>query len=233
MSTTQGTFTVRWGKLSLALLGLLALVAVPVTLVLALLTSVSLWAPLLSLCVVALAFAGLRASAVQDRRRKAWQEAAVAVPAALVESAAKDAADRATAEAAAAERAAQLEAEQAKARQEELLAAARERNDAPFDLSASDAQDEVVGNDETPAEQDAPAAPEEDTTWEPRTLPAPSYVGAQPVQRAAAAPLPREESKRAEVITSIRQAEAQRLEEERAQAAERLNLDAVLQRRRA
>lgn len=228
MTQPQGTFTVRWGKLSLAALGALATLAAPITLVVALVGPLSLWVPLIALVLAALCVAGLRASAVRDRRRKAWDEAAVSVPAALIESAAQDAAAREARETAERELAAARLADERAAELERRLA---ERQDAPFDMLAEEPEDEVVGEDEpVVAAPVAEAAPQQ---WTPRELPAPSYVGATPAQRPAPAPLPREEAKRAEVITSIRQAEAQRLEAERTQRAERLDLDAVLQRRRA
>mgnify|MGYP005983285745 CR=1 FL=1 len=229
MTQPQGTFTVRWGKLSLAALGALATLAAPITLVVALVGPLSLWVPLIALAVAGLSVAGLRASAVRDRRRKAWEQAAVSVPAALIESAAQDAAAREARERAERELA---EARLAEERAAELERRLAERQDAPFDMLAEEPADEAVGEDEPAVLAPAVAAAASEQ-WTPRELPAPSYVGATPAQRPAAAPLPREESKRAEVITSIRQAEAQRLEAERSQRAERLDLDAVLQRRRA
>ena len=231
MSTQPGTFTVRWGKLSLALAGVAAVVALPVLVVLWLIGSLSGLAPLLSLALIAVSLAGLRASAVQARRRRAWQRASETVPAALIESAreAKENSEELVAEQ-------QAEpAKELKAAEDEVLVVA----DAPFDFMATTVEEESVEDAEsavadvvveTVAAPAAEAAPVE-RSWSPRELPAPKYADAQPVQRQAPEPLEStEDSSKASTIKSIRAAEAQRVAEER---AERLDLDAVLQRRRA
>jgi len=268
MSTPSGTFTVRWGRLSLVLLGVLSLVAIPVTVAVAAFTSLSWWTPALCLALVVLCVVGLRGAAVRDRRRRAWKLAAQSVPAALVESAARDAAERdaarSVAEADASETA--LDAAEVAASAEASAVDQKEREakpvveDVPFDMLADAPADETVDprpeatiqaqvaadaatvqdtdaenvdaeDGIEPAAGDAagPAAPVS-STWEPRELPAPSYVGATPATRPTPEAMPEPAQEPTPTISSIRKAEAQRVAAER---AERLNLDAVLQRRRA
>ncbi|RKW71524.1 hypothetical protein [Galactobacter caseinivorans] len=270
MSSQTDTFKIRWGKLALALIGVLAVLATPVTFVVALVSPLSLWTPLLCLALVVISFAGLRASAVKDRQAKAWQRAAATVPqrvAAQPEAAqAKDtkvaqpadknasdqkvAAQKTGAQKTAAQVAAAKQAAEKQAAAEKAAAAAKDR---PFDMQAQDKapaevaapqQDvTVTATQAEPAAQATPASsgtavaqtapvqtPTPDTSWAPRELPVPGYVGAARAERSAPAPLEQAAEKRATEVTSIRQAEADRVAEER---AERLNLDAVLQRRRA
>lgn len=79
MASQQQAFRIRWGKSALAFVGVLALIAVPVTLVIGLVTSMSLLVPVACLAVVLVSFVGLRTTAVRDRRRKAWARAAAGV----------------------------------------------------------------------------------------------------------------------------------------------------------
>lgn len=256
MSSQTDTFRIRWGKLALALIGVLALLATPVTFVVALVSPLSLWTPFLCLALVLLSFAGLRASAVNDRRVKAWQRAEATVPQREAEQPAAESAKNQTA---LPDAAASAEADQAAVAQASVQAAAEAEKqkrvaaaaqDKPFDMLAQDhAPAEVVAPTQdvttdanqaasgtvaaqaTTAASTAPVqTPAPDTSWEPREVPAPSYVGAVRAERSAPAPLEQAEEKRAKEVTSIRQAELDRVAEER---AERLNLDAVLQRRRA
>jgi|GEM_PF-2072847 len=289
MPTQPGAFRIKWGKLSIALIGMLALVAVPVTLVLAIVTSLSLLAPLVCAVLVVLCLASLRAGAVVSRRRSAWERAASVVPAdASEEHTAEHGAEQAgqaehatQAEQTAKELAASQQAPQGQPSAEKAGKAA-EREEAPFDIVADGrertrreraaARAAVAGEaaasrtataDRTDAEQarneqagttprTAPAAKGEKAAqgeattsgtanaitpaarkgekWAPRELPTPTYLAAEPAERALPAPLEQDEEKTATEVTSIRQAEAQRLAAERTQ---RLDLDAVLQRRRA
>lgn len=63
--------------------------------------------------------------------------------------------------------------------------------------------------------------------WQPREVPAPTYLSAPKAERPLPTPFEAEQPLKATSVESIRQAEQARL------AAERLDLDAVLQRRRA
>lgn len=261
MSSQTDTFKIRWGKLALALIGVLAVIATPVTFIAALVSPMSLVTPLLFLMLVVLSFAGLRASAVQDRRAKAWQRAAATVP--QREATQPQAADAHTGTVASVADAARpaegvaparaqgaADAQAAKGQSAKQESATAARKDSPFDLMAQDeapAEEAASPRDVTaparPAAQVPDASsgavvaaaapmqtPKPETSWSPREIPTPGYVAAARAERAAPAPLEPAEEKRAKEVTSIRQAEADRVSQER---AERLNLDAVLQRRRA
>lgn len=272
MSMQTDTFRIRWGKVALALVGVLALIAIPVTLVVALLTPLSWWTPLVCAVLVAVSLAGLRASAVRDRRVKAWERAQAAVPvrerervAAVSAGSAAEAKDTADADQTSGQASKSGPREgAAEARAQETAQATQQPavEDRPFDLLAldeapaetvADRRDVTVVEPASPSEDAAePATAAEpiteaaaqraasgaqpqgtaprDGAWQPRELPAPSYVGAPRAERPAPAPLEKGEEKKAKDVTSIRQAEVERQAEER---AERLNLDAVLKRRRA
>lgn len=261
MPTQPGAFRIKWGKLTIALIGVLALVAVPVTFVLAMVTSLSLLSPLVCLVLTLVCFAALRAGSVLSRRKAAWERAGAALPVQEEQQTQEETVEEA-AESQQATRAQQAEASaeaaQEKAAAASLAAAERERvEDVPFDVlapasteSATTAAQErstatgegtevddksaAVADDVAPvadaAKPEAPAAPKRPTTWEPREVPAPTYLAAEKAERTLPAPQPQGSDKHATEVTSIRRAEAERLAAER---AERLDLDAVLQRRRA
>ncbi|MGO3152489.1 MAG: hypothetical protein ACTIJJ_07705 [Galactobacter sp.] len=307
MATQDQAFKIRWGKLSLALLGALALVAVPVTFVVACFTTLSFLVPLGCALVVIASFVGLRTSAIRDRKRRAWARAESAVP--EEEFAEKSRQDPEAqsgqdgAEQAPTERASEAEGSEDTAAEsvEETVSEPQVKVtaevkvteeafdfeapvsdvDSPLkaalgvDVAAERAKDESVEGEavEPGAETDVVAQdgaegsshePQDTTdqasvknsesTWSPRGVPTPTYVNAEPVERALPEAQPAAEEKKATSVTSIRQAERDRAELERtgtdardiepsaqdiddeivdAETAKRLDLDAVLQRRRA
>ncbi|GER21762.1 hypothetical protein NCCP1664_02590 [Zafaria cholistanensis] len=212
---------IRTGRLAVALAGLAAVVVLVVCAPLALMGAVGAGVPGMALAVLVASFAGLRSFAVRDRRRKALarMEAVFAAamstpdPPAPVRRTQSEVFD--VAPAAEPEPAPTLE---------ELRAAARR----------------------VAAAAEAPAA----TTWDPVEVPLPTYVGAAKAGRPEPAPLPEAAEKKPSGVTSILQdtrAAARAAQPIAGNVAElpgsrpgaaspatgRINLDAVLQRRRA
>jgi hypothetical protein len=125
---------------------------------------------------------------------------------------------------------------------------------APAPLTAAELREQALKVAAEAGDTVAPARPS-GTPWQPVDVPKPTYVAAAKANRPAPAPLPAPEVKKPQLKTSIKQTVAQRTEEAAAQrsaeaqhteeaaaaaeasgqasAANRLNLDDVLQRRRA
>lgn len=212
---------IRTGRLAVALTGLAAIVVLVVCAPLALFGAVGAGVPGVALVVLAASFAGLRSFAVRDRRRKALARMEAVFAEAMSTPDPPAPARRTQSEVFDVEPA----AEPAPAPTlEELRAAARR----------------------VAASVEAPAA----KTWEPVGVPLPTYVGAAKAERPEPAPLPADEEKKPSGVTSILQdtraaARAAQpaldnvteLPGARSDAASpatgRINLDAVLQRRRA
>jgi hypothetical protein len=290
MATQQPAFRIRWGKLSLALVGVLALLAVPVTFVVACFTSLSFFTPLICLALFALSFVALRTSAIRERRRRAWERATFAVPDEQVAAKESESVDDELAKVDAAEAAKSSGAESASVAEsvpedsktqpvaqesvvEEAFDIEAPARSAASAASAAAAEDETsesmaqvdAGQTEagqTDANHDAAQATSQrdertavgqeaglktkQETWSPREVPAPTYTTAQPVERELPESLVVPEDKKPTEVTSIRKAERDRADQERTAGAEdvvrdakaqiaksKLDLDAVLQRRRA
>ncbi|MDN5811645.1 MAG: hypothetical protein L0H40_01245 [Micrococcaceae bacterium] len=224
--TTAG-FRIRYGRLSIALAGVLAALALVVGGLLAPFGILSGLVPLIGAIVLVGSFIGLRVLAVRDRRRKVL---------ARMDAIFHEAMDT-------------RPAEPVVRHQATEVFDAREQENAQ--ASAPAAQGTVRHH----APLAAPTAP---ATWEPVAVPKPTYVGAAKAERPAPEPLPAGEEKKPQKATSIlaqtRLAEQEAQLAERAERAERgeelpavaeaprrrpaapaggMNLDAVLQRRRA
>lgn len=302
MATQDQGFKIRWGKVSLALLGALALLAVPVTFVLACFTTLSFLVPLGCAVLVAASFVGLRTAAIRDRKRKAWARAESAVPEAEFAEKARQEPEDGSDQIIAAEVPENVaDASRSAAAAESVSAYVAEPEaeiteeafdfEAPFtevetpskpgvtsELDDANGEAEVGAAEVDGSAQGRQAAVEQaeesttaaqmssNSTWSPRDIPTPTYVGAEPVERDLPSAEPAAEEKKATSVTSIRKAERDRAEQERsgsevrdiepsaqadlsvqahvsaggaddefvnAESAKRLDLDAVLQRRRA
>lgn len=223
-ASQQAPFRIRYDRLGVALAGAVAVVVLVSGAVLAAFGAVSGLVPLVAAIVLAASFIGLRALAVRDRRRKVL---------ARMEAVFHEAMHTAPAE-----------------------PVLRRRATTVFD-----ARDEAApaaglapahpGRTAQPAPAPAPR------TWAPVAVPKPTYVGAAKAERPAPEPLPAPEEKKPQKVTSILQ--ETRLAEQGAVLAEQddrsdgaapapripqaaprqapqtggINLDAVLQRRRA
>ncbi|MGG5752339.1 hypothetical protein ACQ3I4_06895 [Zafaria sp. Z1313] len=204
----------RYDRLAVAGAGAVSLLAFPVTGILALAGVVSGVLPLAALALAVASFVALRALAVRSRRRRslarmeaAFAEAMSAVPA------------------------------PAPRRETEL-----------FDAQPARPAESVPTLTELRAEARRVAAGTASATWDPVEVPRPAYVSAAKAERPAPAPLPVPEQKKPQHVTSILADTRVKVAESAEQAAgrtavatvaparpqqPRINLDAVLQRRRA
>ncbi|NKX53707.1 hypothetical protein [Arthrobacter mobilis] len=222
-------FRIRWGRTVLALVGTMAAAAFVTGTLLALFGALPAGVPLVALLVVAIVVATLRGLAVRDRRLRARARAERALaepvePEAEPERPARPRetvlfnADAAAGGESAAERPAALSAEQLRAEALKVAAEADRRA--------------------------AVSGPGTGSAWQPVELPKPTYVDAAKAERPAPEPLPAPEVKKPTAKTYLKQDPALKpaaaaAETPAAQAAParpqtaKLNLDAVLQRRRA
>lgn len=263
---SQGRLKIRWGRLSVAAIGALALLGAPVFLVLAVLTPMSWWWPLASVLIAFGTLVTLRTWAVQERRQEAWKRAAEEVAAQHEQEeaetdeeseAATDASDAAAeTEASDALNDAQESAETETSEQNtEQDVAEAEADHAPFDVdggvdngaepAATDAETTAEAEAESGATTEVEAAEEPSgsdeakrvaeatkagKSWVPNKVPAPAYASKAEARREKAEPFQAEE-KKPEEVTSIRKSERARAERERQQNA--LDLDDIMNRRRA
>ncbi|WP_417216116.1 hypothetical protein [Arthrobacter sp.] len=220
----QAPFRIRYDRLGVAAAGALAAVVLVAGAILAPFGVVSGLVPLLAAIVLVASFIGLRALAVRDRRRKVL---------ARMEAVFHEAMHTAPAE-----------------------PVLRRRTTTVFD--ARDTGTPAAEQPGTTHERtSAPAAAPAPRTWEPVAVPKPTYVGAAKAERPAPEPLPAPEAKKPQKVTSIlaetrlaEQGAALADQAERGEAAGQprrlpetarrqapqtggINLDAVLQRRRA
>ena len=225
----QAPFRIRYGRLGVALAGVLAVVVLVVGGVLAPFGVISALVPLAAAVVLAGSFVGLRALAVRDRRRKVLARMDAVFHEAMHSRTPGEAVVRRTAT---------------------TVFDAREQ-----------AAPESTGREAAPTHAPARTAPvpaPAPRTWDPVAVPKPTYVGAVKAERPAPEPLPAAEEKKPQKVTSILQ--ETRIAEQSAQLADReataghapgatriteapvrrpapatggINLDAVLQRRRA
>ncbi|GHD04137.1 hypothetical protein [Zhihengliuella salsuginis] len=225
---TQGRLRVRYGRLGLALVGVAALGAFVVTVLLAPFGVVSgLW-PLAAAAVFAGSFVSLRSLAVRDRRRRVLERInrtysdAMAAVAGIVaaEEPVHGSSDVFDAQPGSGETERQLTVQELRA--EARRVAARENAQRPVATTG---------------------ALEQSRTWEPVAVPRPTYVDADKATRPEPAPLQRPEEKKPVNVKSIladTRAKSSAAAEpvaaapgiQHAQAAGRINLDDVLQRRR-
>lgn len=257
-TSRKPAFTPRWGRLAVALAGLFCLVGSLVTLVLGALGVVSLLLPPVCLGGAAVSVAVLRLLAVRARRDRVNRAFADAM--APVRDVAADDAPRTAqpepAPAAPARPTVLFDAEETPVRP---LTAMEQRTAAlagAHGSSAVDVRDAGPVEDAAPVE-DGRTAPADPTTsaaqpapvsaaWAPVEVPRPTYVGAAKAERQAPAPLDLPEAPKAVSNTPIKASEAAaRVAADSADgtitgpmhdvapATGRINLDDVLQRRRA
>ena len=245
-AATSPTFRIRWGRLALALAGLLSLLTGVVSALLLLFGIGSGWLPVTALLGAVAAVALLRRLALRDRRRKmnAAFRAAMGGP------------EQFPARPSAPEHLPSVPADRPAVRPESPLFDAEAGHatpepapkPAPKPLTAQELRQAALA--EAAASGDTsvagePAAVVEGSSWEPVDVPKPTYVEAPKAERAAPMPLDLPEAPKAVGKPSLKQASARpaasdpRTAEDseekplsKAQTA-LSNLDDVLQRRRA
>lgn len=246
----------RWGRTGIALAGAAAIPVALVTLVLALVSLVSFWWPFAAVLVAGGAVAALRALAVRDRRARVNAAFAAAMSSRPLgpqesgrpgtESVDADGPSRSAAPVRDvpvfdAQSAGTQAAPASRLTAAELLAAARAvaAADAPAGLRGGDVE---AGGQEAGAAQQAPSGGTVGTSpWEPVQVPLPTYVEAEKARRSAPAPLELPAEPKPTVRTPIKSsvvakaapAEAPAAPAAPTAAGPRINLDDVLQRRRA
>ncbi|MDR6622879.1 hypothetical protein [Sinomonas atrocyanea] len=213
---------IRWGRLAVALMGLGALVAAVVTLVL-MIVGVPAWVPLACLATAVGAVAVLRSLAVRDRKRRL----STAFSAAMATPAPKPGPPART--------------------QSEVFDAGREPAPAPRTVSKEELRSialEVAKASQASAEAAARASGEQEPEWAPTEVPRPAYLDAAKAERpdpepipAAAAPAPEgrplKPAAEAPEPGSVPDVPALGAAKGAARGGALGNLDEVLQRRRA
>ncbi|MHA7285264.1 hypothetical protein ACX80I_03225 [Arthrobacter sp. MDT3-44] len=243
-------FTPRWGRIAVALVGLLALCAALVTLVLGAVGIVSFLIPLACVGLAAAAVAVLRLLAVRSREARVNRAFADAM--APVRAPAPERTDVAQPVPSAPKRPTTLfNAEEAA---ERPLTAMERRTAALAGSSVVNVHDQTVpaeGTDAAEASDATDAAqPAGATAWAPVEVPRPTYVDAAKAERQTPAPLDLPEAPKPSTRTPIKASEAAARVAAAADSAAdsadstdapvgsdpatgRINLDDVLQRRRA
>lgn len=228
-------FRIRYGRLVLALAGLLSLLTGVVSAALRIFGLGSGWLPVATLLGAVLAVVVLRRLAVRDRRRKldAAFRSAMGTPA------------HGGAAAVAADRAVSVRVVQAK--ESPLFdaeAGAEAPKPAPKPLTADELRQaalaEAAASGDTSVRRVADPAAAEGSSWEPVEVPKPTYVEAPKAERAAPQPLDLPEAPKAVGKPSLKQATVRQPETAGPEAkplgkgqSALSNLDDVLQRRRA
>ncbi|WP_294568562.1 hypothetical protein [uncultured Arthrobacter sp.] len=237
---------IRRGRAAVALVGAAALPAALVTLVLAVVSVVSFWWPVAAVLVVAGAVATLRALAVRDRRARVNAAFAAAMSSRPLHQAPPSTGDAVLPGTATP----QAGGKPAQARPTTVFDAEKPAGaveasagtpEAPAarltaaDLKAAALAVAAAGAPEANAPAATTQAPVPGTDpWEPVEVPLPTYVAAEKAQRSAPAPLELPAEPKPTVRTPIKNSAAKAAPKETAApAGTRLNLDDVLQRRRA
>jgi hypothetical protein len=235
-------FRIRYGRLALALAGLLSLLTGVVSAALRLFGLGAPWLPFVALAGAVAAVFMLRWLAVRDRRRKmnAAFRAAMSAPARPARPA-ESAPERPLREPAGEPR------ERAESPLFDAQADAAERQPAPRPLTAQELRQaalaEAMASGDTSVRGTVDARPAEGSSWEPVEVPKPTYVEAPKAERAAPEPLDLPEAPKAVGKPSLKQglpqtpavsagADPEQKPMGKAQSA-LSNLDDVLQRRRA
>jgi hypothetical protein len=237
-------FRIRWGRLVLAVAGLLALLTAVISGALRLFGIGSGWLPVTALLGAVAAVALLRRLAVRDRRRKmnAAFRAAMASP------------ERTPARPSVPEQTPSVPAERSGTRPESPLFDAEAGGNTPepapkpltaLELRQAALAEAVASGDASAAVAAGTGAVAEGASWEPVEVPRPTYVEAPKAERAAPMPLDLPEAPKAVGKPSLKQASARPAASDpqtagdsetkqlsKAQSA-LSNLDDVLQRRRA
>ena len=239
-STSQGPLRIKYGRCTIALVGLVTLFAVPVTGILCLAGIASIWFPVLALVSTAFSVLILRRLAVRDRRRRLRAALRAAMSTPSVEAAAGD-----------------FTPSQPGGREPQLFDAEAGKQ-APPPLSAFELRQAALAvaaeAGDTPAPTGDPLEAGTDEPWQPVELPKPTYVEAAKAERPAPEPLDLPEAPKPVGRPSLKQGAAQSAAQQpttpvsqeiagspttqqagltsRSQSA-LSNLDDVLQRRRA
>ncbi len=210
----QPALKIRYGRTALALVGACALVAAVGLTVAALFGAVSGWAPLIALAVTALSVVILRTLAVRDRRSRmnaAFRDAMYSAPQ-------------------------QQKAPEQPNKDTELFDAEHGQEVAEVPpLSAEDLRQAALAV----AAAAGDSAPTAGATWEPTEVPTPVYVQAPKAERPAPEPLRLPEAPKPEGKPTMKQAASEHraathsVAEDPRPTTGRINLDDVLQRRRA
>lgn len=252
-ASSQERFAIRPARTGIAGIGALSLLAAIVCLPLAILAIVPALVPAAAFILFLLAVAGLRALAVRDRRRRvnaAFAEAMYA-PVMTTQPAplALHAPRRETS---------LFDAETSRSLTGETPVAEEHRVAAASPLTATELRQAALavasGADDGTTREEAPASPPAPggstpanhpggATWEPVEVPKPMYVAAAKAERQAPAPLELPDAPKAQAKTSLKQGAVPPVVENSEQTTAdsattapptgRLNLDDVLQRRRA
>lgn len=253
-SGTSPSFTPRWGRISAALVGLVALAAALVTLVLGAFGIVSLLVPLACVAVAAGAVAMLRFLAIRGRAARVNRAFAAAMAPVRETAAAPEVPIEHAAPAAPRRPTSLFDAEETGARRPSPMelrtaALAVAHGSSVVDVRAeslsvtgTEATDTTEATETSEATETPGSAGS--TAWAPVEVPRPTYVDAAKAERQAPAPLDLPEAPRPTTRTPIKAseaaarvaAEADDASDESASSAPstgRINLDDVLQRRRA
>jgi len=231
------SLTPRWGPIGVAFVGVLALIALPVTLILGAVGVISLIVPLICVTVAVAAVAGLRVFAIRSRRQRverAFAEAMAPVRPGVSYSTHALPVTTPSAAAASIRPTALFDAEETSARP----LTAMELRTAALAVAHGASAVDPRGAPVPAASSDAHGA----TAWAPVALPRPTYVDAAKAERQAPAPLDLPAAPRPSTNTPIKASEAAARAAVAAEdsasmsagpATGRINLDDVLQRRRA
>jgi hypothetical protein len=232
-----GAFRIRYGRVAIALAGLLSFATALISGVLAIFGVGTGWLPSLSFLAGAAAVVLLRRLAVRDRRRKvnAAFSAAMGAPANRPRPAAHPAVPQAADETATLRESTLFDAEAAAPQPKPLTAVELREAALAVALAAGDRSGLASAQDA------AAPAKDESASWEPVQVPKPTYVEAAKAERPAPEPLDLPEAPKAAGKPSLKQGPAAApavaspnagRPQGKAQSA-LSNLDDVLQRRRA
>ncbi|MHA7153790.1 hypothetical protein [Arthrobacter sp. TMN-50] len=243
-STSQAeraSFNIRRDRTSVAIVGAVALLAAVVCIPLAVLSVVPGSMPVVAFLVFLLAVAGLRLLAIRDRRRKVDAAFADAMSARLNTTHATSVVQTPRPETSL------FDAESSGPVDVETPAAAK-RSATASNLTATELRQAALAVAANPSAAGSPAAAAEasaqpaGTPWQPVEVPKPMYVAAAKAERQAPAPLELPEAPKAQSKTSLKQGATAPMVDDAdhssgSSAASpttgRMNLDDVLQRRRA
>lgn len=234
--TTDSTFTIRWGRTLVALVGVIALLTAAVTGVLAAAGSVLVAVPLTALGVFVLSVVTLRSMAVVRRR---WQRRR-RIESAMREAMYPDAEDSALRPAAVGAPFDALSSDVRGVGGPNSLQQVDE-DGLPMEVARTFEQDPAehaaaVEQARRAAAQAEAAQPQ--SAWEPREVPKPKYLEAEKAQRPLPQPLAQEETKRPSTEVRLspgaQAAPPQKTDQkQKTEKSRSMDLDEVLKRRRA
>lgn len=229
--TTDSTFTIRWGRTLVALVGVIALLTAAVTGVLAAAGSVLVAVPLTALGVFVLSVVTLRSMAVVRRRRQRRRR----IESAMREAMYPDAEDPALRPAAVGAPFDALSSDVRGVGGPNSLQQVDE-DGLPMEVARTFEQDPA--EHAAAVEQARRAAAQPQSAWEPREVPKPKYLEAEKAQRPLPQPLAQEETKRPSTEVRLspgaQAAPPQKTDQkQKTEKSRSMDLDEVLKRRRA